>query len=153
MSCGDHCLRREVQALALRLGALEREIVRLRRGGGGDVRPRQVTTMTAWIATDMVVGETELRFLETHELVEVVQQVLVTAAPSPPWYSGFVWDSPIDAEEPRWLRLTLSRWLHYFAKIQHRFRRALGSGGDLELLRKITFCREMDKKKLLRRLS
>jgi hypothetical protein len=134
----------DFQALVKRVAVLEERLQQRQR-------QQQRPTMTTWIATGLEIGDRELDALVCGgELVDVVQTLLTTSPMCNVAGALFVWEA--DQEIEQWLRLTRARWYAYFTQIQHRFRRALAVGGDVEVLRKITFCKEVDKNKLLRRL-
>jgi hypothetical protein len=144
-----------IQALALRIGELERQVQRLQHADSTRRRnnvlawlrnpacPRPTVTATEWFNQVLNVGPGELEKLDEKPLVEVMQDVMSSAlqsgsASATPLcaFAGtktmYVWDKK-EGEESMWMPLTVEMWNSYLVKFQHRFRKILNQGGQ-ELL-------------------
>lgn len=132
-----------VQALAVRVGDLERDVARLkvsesqRKRSGiqawlrNPLCPRPSMTLSTWL---MSVSTIDLaQFDSDKDLVEIMQSTFLSTAKIPMCaFAGcktvYAWDiggSGNEEQEPVWLALTMKRWDEYFAKWQHRFRKAV----------------------------
>jgi hypothetical protein len=137
-----------IQALALRIGDLERQVQRLQHAAGVRRRnnvlawlrnpacPRPTVTATEWFQTVLKVGPPELEKLDHQDLVEVMQDVMTSALATAPLRSFvgtktmYVWDKPPEGGggenvESMWMPLTANNWDAYLMKFQHRFRKVL----------------------------
>jgi len=139
-----------IQALAVRIGALERDVARLRASDGTRKRngiqawlrnplcPRPSMTLTEWFdhhLPPLDVGELD----DVHKnLVHVMQIIFAEAfrggstVDRPPLcaFQGcktlYAWMKTDDDErQATWIALTGARWDIFFAKFQHRIRKQL----------------------------
>ena len=134
-----------IQALALRIGDLEKQVQRLQYADTARRRnnvlawlrnpacPRPTMTATEWFNQVLQVGQPEIEMLDHKDLTEVIKEVMTTALDTarPPLcaFAGtktmYVWDKKTEEEESMWVPLTVERWDAYLIQLQHRFRRAL----------------------------
>lgn len=136
-----------IQALALRVGDLERNVSRLRltdhtrrRNGIRDwlrnpLCPRPCITLTEWLM-QLPVDVKQLDCL-SKDLVEIMQDLLLNVFREQQQqhlplcaFAGcktlYAWDlEPHESSSPVWINVTLARWDKYFAKFQHSIRKAL----------------------------
>lgn len=139
-----------IQALALRIGDLERQVQRLQHADSQRRRnnvlawlrnpacPRPTMTATEWFGQVLNVGPQETEKLDQKPLVEVMQDVMTSNLATAPLraFVGtktmYVWDKPEGVEgeeeenvESMWMPLTANKWDAYLMKFQHRFRKVL----------------------------
>lgn len=126
-----------IQALALRVGHLERDVARLRVSDGTRKRsgiqawlrnplcPRPTRTLSSWLSEVCI----DMAQLDSDKgLVEIMQILFLDGGVPMCAFAGcktvYAWDTA-EGDQPTWITVTVDRWSRYFDQLQHRFRRAL----------------------------